>query len=221
MRAITIRRNTSSCHPETPPGRHPGEGRFRSLAEIVREYKDSRRNRAEQELHEFRDETSLRSCIRRAALARDLNGEKFRHQYLIPPPVLREWSRRLVRRTDEIRRCRQFAALHEILREERRAVHGIGRLTVYDTALRIGAHRGLRLEPDAVYLHAGARLGAKAMGLSGTGRTIPGHCFPQEFHSLKPHEIEHCLCIYRKHLRQLRRAGKIHLPSEANRYSGD
>ena len=40
-------------------------------------------------------------------------------------------------------------------------VKGFGELSIYDTAVRIGAH--LRIEPDKVYLHAGAREGIKAL----------------------------------------------------------
>lgn len=42
-------------------------------------------------------------------------------------------------------------------------IPGLGELYVYDTTLRIGAK--LNLFPDKVYLHAGTRLGATALGL--------------------------------------------------------
>jgi hypothetical protein len=193
----------------------PSHRRIDGLNDLVRDYKDLGRPKVERELREFRDERSLRRAVRRAGLAQDISGKKLRHQYLIPPAVLREWSRILVGRVKEIGACRQFPDLHEILRETGRTIRGIGRLTAYDTALRIGAFRGLHLPPDAVYLHAGAKIGAKAMGFVGRERAIPGRWFPKEFRSLEPYEIEHCLCVYRRELRRLRRAGKIRLPAES------
>ena len=43
-----------------------------------------------------------------------------------------------------------------------RPIPKIGELAVYDTALRIGARFGL--EPEKVYVHAGTRDGAHALG---------------------------------------------------------
>ena len=40
-------------------------------------------------------------------------------------------------------------------------IKGIGELTIYDTALRIGFY--LDIYPDKVYLHAGTREGAKRL----------------------------------------------------------
>lgn len=185
--------------------------RLKSLRDIVRDYRGHDYRKLERELGEFRNERSLRRAIRRAGLAQDAGGKKLRHQYLIPPDVLTEWSRILLRYGRTIGECRSFAELHEFLRKVRRKVRGIGRLTVYDTALRIGSLRKLNLAPEAVYLHAGAKVGAKAMGFAGRERAITRGHFPKEFRSLKPYEIEHCLCVYRRELRRLRRAGKIQL----------
>ena len=52
--------------------------------------------------------------------------------------------------------------MHDIVSDVAADFHGIGSLTVYDTATRIGAF--LKLEPDRVYLHAGTRDGARALG---------------------------------------------------------
>ena len=69
---------------------------------------------------------------------------------------------------------------------------------VYDTALRIGAKLGL--EPEVVYLHRGARSGMKALGL-GAGRLfVEVYELPHELRSLRPHEIEDCVCIYKTKL---------------------
>jgi hypothetical protein len=79
----------------------------------------------------------------------------------------------------------------------------VGELMVYDTALRIGAF--LKLEPVSVYLHAGTKTGAKALGLTVSGKkNINVTDLPKEFRKLKPHEIEDCLCIYKDNIDSLR-----------------
>jgi hypothetical protein len=50
----------------------------------------------------------------------------------------------------------------------------------------------LNLFPDKVYLHAGTRLGARALGLR-TAATLKMSELPKEFRALKPHEIEDVL----------------------------
>lgn len=74
-------------------------------------------------------------------------------------------------------------------------VPGIGELYVYDTSLRIGAK--LNLLPERVYLHAGIRRGARALGLK-ADKALKVSVLPTEFHSLRPHEIEDVLCIFKK-----------------------
>jgi hypothetical protein len=67
-------------------------------------------------------------------------------------------------------------------------------LTIYDTALRIGASLGL--EPQSVYLHAGTRFGARRLGLDWRAETIPVSALPPPLRKLKPREIEDLLCIF-------------------------
>lgn len=74
-------------------------------------------------------------------------------------------------------------------------IHDIGPLTIYDTALRIGAF--LRLEPAVVYLHRGTREGAKAIGENHRSECLDVRELPRPFQRLKPYEIEDCLCIYK------------------------
>ena len=69
---------------------------------------------------------------------------------------------------------------------------------VYDTALRIGAKLGL--EPEVVYLHRGTRSGMKALGLDVGRPFIEVDELPQALRSLRPHEIEDCVCIYKSEL---------------------
>ena len=74
---------------------------------------------------------------------------------------------------------------------------------VYDTALRIGAKLGV--EPKTVYLHRGTRSGAKALGIETNRPFIEVHEFPRQLRSLRPRELEDCLCIYKEAKGLLRR----------------
>ena len=57
---------------------------------------------------------------------------------------------------------------------------------VYDTAVRIGAY--LNLEPEEVYLHAGTKKGAAALGFKHR-KTIDPKVLPREFQSLSAVEL--------------------------------
>jgi len=52
-----------------------------------------------------------------------------------------------------------------MVKEVTAEVPGFGKLAVYDVAMRIGIWRDIW--PRYVYLHAGTRKGARALGLSG------------------------------------------------------
>ena len=65
----------------------------------------------------------------------------------------------LVARLPEIRRAQSFASLLQVIESVK--CPGIGELTVYDTAIRVGLGQGV--QPDRVYLHAGARVGANRL----------------------------------------------------------
>jgi hypothetical protein len=72
---------------------------------------------------------------------------------------------------------------------------------VYDTALRIGAK--MALKPKRIYLHSGARAGAKVLGLNYHEDTLDIADVPRVLQQLDAHEIEDCLCIYKPELARL------------------
>jgi hypothetical protein len=73
----------------------------------------------------------------------------------------------------------------------------MGVLTVYDVAHRIAAFLGK--PPHLVYLHAGTRVGAAALGIKGD--VVDPDELPAAFAVLTAAEIEDCLCIYKDELR--------------------
>jgi len=93
-------------------------------------------------------------------------------------------------------RCR--VSVHHRTGVEMEALTGatVAALTVYDIAHRIGVHFGK--EPRLVYLHAGTRIGARALKIGGDSFD-PG-ILPRAFSRLAPFEIEDCLCIYKDEL---------------------
>ena len=94
-----------------------------------------------------------------------------------------------------------FKALHDLLNETIGQITGIGPLMVYDTALRLGFTLGL--EPEDVYLHAGTKVGATAIGIDVDRTVVSKEELPKAFHILKASEIEDCLCIYKDALRTI------------------
>lgn len=77
-------------------------------------------------------------------------------------------------------------------------IYRFGELAVCDTAFRLGVW--LKLWPKAVYLHAGARVGAKAQGLDVRRDCLDMAELPGEVRVLKPWQVEDFLCIFKRKL---------------------
>lgn len=86
---------------------------------------------------------------------------------------------------------------------------GIGPLTVYDVATRVGAY--LKLEPVNIYLHTGARLGwsalwgRRAIPRTGIVDVVPPELWPAPLRQLTADQAEDFLCTYRDALTKIRR----------------
>ena len=174
-----------------------GPKRFHSLAAIVQDYIRRHRHKTIRELRYFRNLRSMEGAITEAGLARRPDGKRWSHQRRIPRGVLETATSRL--RRANLRSARSFADLIARVNTAVRPVHGIGELYVYDTALRLGGH--LRLLPREVYLHAGTRRGARALGLDHSSASVSPSQLPAALRRLRPHEVEDVLCIYKDWLR--------------------
>jgi len=181
----------SVCAP--PPHNDP----ISTLEEVVDRYIHDYRAGARQEMAYFAGQPSLQRAIELAAMSITETGKRHPHQRRIPRNVLKEAKH--VLQSVSWKGLRSFHQLHNTIANEIGSIRGIGDLTVYDIATRIGAHLGL--EPEYVYLHAGTRAGARALGFSEADYLAPA-VLPPAFHRLKPHEIEDCLCIYKGKLRR-------------------
>lgn len=166
--------------------------------EIIADYIQRHRKDAEKEQRYFEIQRTLEAAISLAALARSPGGKRLSHQRRIPESVLSESRMKLLEAESILRQTKSFEELYEIVSSLIRPIPGIGELTVYDTALRIGSK--LELEPAVVFLHAGTRNGARCLGLNVSREFFQVFELPRAFHRLKPREIEDILCIYKAQL---------------------
>jgi hypothetical protein len=173
-----------------------------NFAAIVRDYTTRHREKARREVRYYMLQRSLEDAVREAALSRLPSGKRHPHQRRIPLRILQAAERRLRAIAVQLQAATSFAELHDLIDRQIKPIRGIGDLAVYDIAHRIGAY--LRHAPDAVYLHAGTREGARALNLA--GKTIDMSELPAGLRKLSAAEIEDCLCIYKDALlgRELR-----------------
>jgi hypothetical protein len=174
---------------------------LQSFAEIVAHYLAEKKPKADNERRWFRIQRKIHYAVRLAGLASGPQGKRFRHQYCIPHTVLKKSSRALLRNLRRLGRCTSFDARFEQVHEVISPIRGIGPLTVYDTALRIGARLGL--SPQKVYLHAGTRHGAAVLGFGPDRPSISLSELPKPLDELNAEEAEDVLCIYAADLARL------------------
>jgi hypothetical protein len=183
------------------------------LNAIVHTYLRRIRPRAQSELDWFAHQPSLHAAIRTAALAVNSCGKRYSHQRRRTKLALERARGALSKRARAMEKADDFSELFDLIDATLEPIPGLGELYVYDTALRIGAK--LNLFPDKVYLHAGTRIGARALGLRAAA-TLDMSELPREFRALKPHEIEDVLCIFKDEFAPSRR---IPVPADAVRRS--
>jgi hypothetical protein len=176
------------------------------LEAIARTYVRKIRPRAQQEIDWFAHQPSLDAAIENAALALNSRGKRYSHQRRLTKAALKEALRNLLEKSDAIGQARDFDRLFRIIGAAVKPIHGLGDLYVYDTSLRVGAK--LNLFPTKVFLHAGTRLGARALGLDDRAAALKVSALPPEFRTLEPHEVEDVLCIFKDELKATAAATK-------------
>jgi len=164
------------------------------LARLVADYKQRYYARLECSDSHLRRAPSFARAVELAAMAKGADGKMLSHQRRIGNITLRRWSIRLKRRLKEIRACRNFDELHDLLWRLR--IAGVGELAVYDAAVRLGAYLGHK--PKCVYLHAGTRSGARDLGIKkASGKTLAMRDLPAPLRRLGADHVENFLCIYK------------------------
>lgn len=195
------RRAASFCQqPSETNGSEP-----MSLAAIIRHYLQHYQPLHDHELMWFRNQSSLEDALKIAGEAQDDRGHRYAHQRRVKSHAIKEATKRLADSHDDIQGCSSFHELWNLVALRLRPIQGIGELYVYDTALRIGAH--LHLTPEKVYLHAGTRIGARALGLlsgrDGSRSSRPWlepKELPASLRNLPSSDVENLLCIYKSRL---------------------
>jgi hypothetical protein len=183
-----------------PSGKRSGND---TLIALVDEYVNNCLEDNENKMNYFPLGLRFDELIRRSAYCRSFrNGQEIcaNHQRRVRRNALAAFHRALLSRRVDIEAAGSFAEIITILDSAR--PKGIGDLTVFDAATRIGHWRSI--EPELVYLHRGAAEGAKVFGI--TGRSVLPSRFPREvMERLKPSHIENFLCIFKDRLRPLPR----------------
>lgn len=166
---------------------------------LIRHYKATKRQKIREELECFARHPTLESAISYAAMAINQNGERFGHQHRIKKKALEAAREVLKGMASKLAQCRTFEELHTAIESALQSVNGVGKLYTYDVALRIGARIGDRpgLLPKKVFLHAGTRKGAKALGLNARLLWLEMDSLPDWLRELEPYEVEDFLCIYK------------------------
>jgi hypothetical protein len=142
--------------------------KLRSCQDVVARYLAMHAANASEEMHWFGQPKSIAEAIERACASLiKRNGRRVRHdhQCLIPAEALAAAAARLRAQRDVLADAADFRRLHDLVEDAILPIPGIGELTVYDVAHRIGTRQGVA--PAEVYVHRGVRKGARALGFRG------------------------------------------------------
>jgi len=162
--------------------------------EILEEY-DRRHCKCDDEIAWLHEQPNLRAAIDVAARAVDRQGRRHPHQFRIRRDAIVRARAALLVVERQLARAESFDEVFRIVTEQLRDVAGVGELYAYDTSFRIGAY--LRLFPTRVYLHAGTRGGARALGLDCSKGFLDMNEVPAALRHRKAHEVEDILCIFK------------------------
>ena len=170
------------------------------------------RKKTDQVIEFCRQAPNFSRAVRRAVEARDENGKHHNHQSKVDITARRRLGSLIVKAAMAGRfDLYDFDTLHEHI--DKIKPYGIGPVTVYDVAVRIGAYLGI--EPKSVYLHAGVRQGLKALQVALDAwehgghdkftdpswlrrERIPVRHFPPPLNTMRADDVEDILCTYRE-----------------------
>jgi hypothetical protein len=144
-------------------------------------------------------------AIHRACMSRGEDGKLWHHQGRVWQKNLEAYERKL-RETyyfDGMFESEHFWQLMIFCRQAAEETPGIGPVTEYDVAMRLGGW--LDLEPEHLYFHAGVTEGLRALGVA-----IPRgvYCIdrerlPEFFHDKNLDIVESFLCGYRSEIQRV------------------
>ena len=125
----------------------------------------------------------------------------------IHPDICKQVRNNLIRNINQFNDVESFEEIMELVKKSK--VKGFGELAIYDTSMRISKFK--QLEPNKVYLHAGARKGFEVLESKGylklgssMGKFVEKENLPEEFQmKLKPYEVENVACLYKEEFLKL------------------
>ena len=134
----------------------------------------------------------------------DASGRCHDHQYRIYCPAKEQFLNDLRKNSKVIQNSAGFESLYDNI-ERFCKKSGIGELTVYDTAMRLGAflekHKGGSFKPHEVFLHNGAMKGAMVLFgrrvLARPCSRMPLSEFAKLFPNKEAWDVEEILCVYK------------------------
>lgn len=168
---------------------------IKSIQGIVNHYQTNDQTKLNQTLGFYSSLSFDKKGITIIANAKLPNGKRHSHQYRLSQKTLISVTDKLLKIKDDLNQSLSFSDLFKKINSNISEISGVGVLMIYDTSLRLGCI--LNLKPTKVYLHRGAKTGAKNLGLNVDKSTLAKNEFPNPFQTLEPHEIEDCLCIYK------------------------
>lgn len=190
------------------------------LKAVVRDFKWRYQDRALTDqviLYTFKAK-SYKHAVRRACASRDKRGKMHNHQSRVREKDRQKLAKILLANEKKIRKRVDkaeakgnywrtgFDVLYEFI--EAQEIKGIGPVTCYDVAVRLGAWLGV--EPKSLYLHAGVRSGARALlgpdSVDGIDR-LPLSILPSPLDRLRADDVEDIMCTYREVFEDWRRIG--------------
>ena len=161
---------------------------------IVQLYLSFSKKHPDRILQYMNDQRTLQDAIRAACLSVDREGIPHPHQYGTQKEYLEKWAARVLAEKTAIKAAGSFEELHDILKLVSAHSRGVGRLLVYDTAVRIGVHR--EIHPKKLYLPAAGTLqGARNLFGEIKTPTLLKSDLPGPLRKLSYEQIENLLCI--------------------------
>jgi hypothetical protein len=141
------------------------------------------------------------TAVRRACESRRPNGKMHPHQTKVRAVAREAFGLKIMSYRREIQRMQTFHEVWSLL--DTIKPWGIGDLTCYDVAERLGRYLGLG--PERVYLHAGPLVGARALGIDIRGRRwLEMKDLPIQMRELTADSAEDFLCVFRRKLERFR-----------------
>ena len=141
-----------------PPPKEP----LTSLDAICRDFKwrFKKTKKTDQVVKFCRKAPDFSTAVIRACEARDEYGKHHNHQSKVDIEARRKFARKIIKLANRgALDVGNFDRMHDGMDDIK--PYGIGPVTVYDVAVRVGAYLGIY--PKSVYMHAGVREGLKAL----------------------------------------------------------